>query len=238
MDELAGLQTAYLGHHCGQQGVGGDVERHSEECIGAALVQLARQPPFGHIELKQHMTRRQGHLFDFGNVPRRDDDSARFGITADQVDRLGNLIDETAVGPGPRTPLVTVDVVQITEAVTLDGRLDARRRKEGLPVDGQHPVAHTQFVVITVSVVVPDVDAVVDEVFDIGLPFQKPQQFVDHAFEENLLGRQQREPGSQVEAHLVTENPFGPGSGTVAPHDAFFLDPAQQIEVLFHGLNR
>jgi putative hydrolase of the HAD superfamily len=68
MDELAGLQTAYLGHHCGQQGVGGDVERHSEECIGAALVQLARQPPFGHIELKQHMTRRQGHLFDFGNV--------------------------------------------------------------------------------------------------------------------------------------------------------------------------
>ena len=31
VDELAGLQSAHLRHHEGQQGVGGDVERHAEK---------------------------------------------------------------------------------------------------------------------------------------------------------------------------------------------------------------
>ena len=77
-------------------------------------------------------------------------------------------------------------------------------------------------------------NAVLHEVSDIGVAPQEPQQFVDHALQKDLLGRQQRETLRQVEAHLVAEDPFGPGSRAVAPHDAFRLDPAQQIEVLFH----
>ena len=234
MNELAGFQTAHLRHHLGQQGVGGDVERHPQKRVGAALVQLARKPPFGHIELKQHVTRRKGHRVDLRDIPRRNDDAPRLGVGADHFDGLRDLVDGAPVGAGPRTPLVAVDVVQVAEAVALDRRLDARSREESLPVDGQHSVAHAQFVVITVSVVVPDMDPVFDEVFDIGVPAQEPQQFVDHPFQKDLLGRQQGEPLRQVETHLMAEDPFGPGSRAVAPHDAFRLDPAQQIEVLFH----
>ena len=236
MDELAGLQAAHLRHHAGQQGVGGDVERHAEERVGAALVQLARETPPGHVELEQHMARRQGHRVDLGDVPRRDHDAPRFGIGADQPGGLRDLVDDAPVGPGPRTPLVAVDMVQVAEAVAFDRRLDARRGEERLPADGQHPVAHAQFVVMAVGVVVPDMDAVVHQILDVGVAPQEPQQFVDHPLEEHLFGRQQRKALRQVETHLVAEDPLGPGSRAVAPHDAFRLDPAQQIEVLFHRI--
>ncbi len=42
--EVPDLQIADLGHQMGQQGVGGDVERHAEEDVGRALVELAGEP--------------------------------------------------------------------------------------------------------------------------------------------------------------------------------------------------
>ena len=41
-DEFADVEVALLREHVGEQGVG-DVERHAEEEVGAALVELARQ---------------------------------------------------------------------------------------------------------------------------------------------------------------------------------------------------
>ena len=41
VDEFARLQTAHLGNHHGQKRVAGDVERHAEEDVRAALVKLA-----------------------------------------------------------------------------------------------------------------------------------------------------------------------------------------------------
>ena len=38
VDELAGGEPRHLRHHVGQEGIGGDVERHAEEEVGAALV--------------------------------------------------------------------------------------------------------------------------------------------------------------------------------------------------------
>ena len=36
MHELAGPQSRHLRHHLGEQGIGGDVERHTEEDVGRA----------------------------------------------------------------------------------------------------------------------------------------------------------------------------------------------------------
>ena len=72
-------------------------------------------------------------------------------------------------GRPPTAPLPAVDVVEIAEAVALDGRLPARGRQERLAVDGQHAVAHAQFVVIAVGVVVPDMHAVLDQIADVGI---------------------------------------------------------------------
>ena len=60
---------AWLRHHVHQQGVAGDVERHPEESIGAALVDLQRQAPVGHVELEEGVAGHQSHLAEVGHVP-------------------------------------------------------------------------------------------------------------------------------------------------------------------------
>ena len=59
--EVARLEVADLGHHHRQQRVGGDVERHAEEDVGGALVELAGEPAVGDVELEQRVARRQRH---------------------------------------------------------------------------------------------------------------------------------------------------------------------------------
>ena len=69
MDEVAGLEAAGLCHHHRQQRIRGDVERHAEEHVGAALVQLAREASARDVELEQRVARRQGHVVHLGGVP-------------------------------------------------------------------------------------------------------------------------------------------------------------------------
>src|ERR1019366_6568599 len=55
VDEYARLQLADLRNHHRQQGIGGDIERHAEEQVRAALIELAVQLAVLHEELKQRM---------------------------------------------------------------------------------------------------------------------------------------------------------------------------------------
>src|SRR5690554_1263951 len=64
VDKVAGLKAHHLCDHSGQQRVAGDVERYAKEDIGAALIELAGKPPFGHVELEQAVARRQRHFID------------------------------------------------------------------------------------------------------------------------------------------------------------------------------
>ena len=80
-----GARSHLLRHHVRQQRIRGDVERHAEEDVGAALVELARQPAVGDVELEQCVARRQRHVLELADVPRVDDDAARIGIAAEQA---------------------------------------------------------------------------------------------------------------------------------------------------------
>jgi hypothetical protein len=75
-DELAGLEARLLRDHHREHRVARDVERHAEEEVGTALVQLAAEPPVGDVELEHRVTRRQRHVVDLGRVPRGDDHAA------------------------------------------------------------------------------------------------------------------------------------------------------------------
>ena len=81
-DELAGGEVALLRDHAGQQRVGGDVERHAEEHIGAALVELAGQPAGSDVELKQRVAGRERHLLELADVPGAHQHAARIRIGA------------------------------------------------------------------------------------------------------------------------------------------------------------
>ena len=58
VDELAGLKAGYLRHHLREQRVARDVERDTEEDVGAALVELAAQLSVSDEELEEAMARR------------------------------------------------------------------------------------------------------------------------------------------------------------------------------------
>ena len=126
-------------------------------------------------------------------------------------------------------------MVQVAETIPLDRRLFTRSRQERLAVDGQHTVTHAQFVIVAVGIVVPDMNTVFDQITDVGVALQKPEQFVDHPLQKDLLGRQQREPLAEIEPHLMAEDAPRTRSRAVTPHDAFVTDSAQQVEILFHN---
>src|SRR3546814_3013407 len=57
-DKVSDFQVALLGYQVSQQGITGDIKGHTQENIGAALVQLAGQSALGHIELEECMAGR------------------------------------------------------------------------------------------------------------------------------------------------------------------------------------
>src|SRR5271157_1860178 len=81
---------------------------------------------------------------------------------------------------------------------------------------------------------IPNVNIMVREVFDIGVPRQKPEKFADDALEEDFSRGHQRKTFRQVKTQLRPKDAFGPGSRTVSPNDAMIEDVLQKIEVLSH----
>ena len=125
-------------------------------------------------------------------------------------------------------------MVQIAKTIPLDGRLQAGRGEERITIYGQHGVLHAELVVVTEGVVIPDMDPVFDQILNIRIATEKPQQFVDDTLQEDLLGGQQRESLLQVKAHLVAEDTLRAGAGAVSAHHTLLFDATQQVEVLFH----
>lgn len=63
MDELTSFKAADLSKHAGKQSVAGDVEGHSEAHVAGSLVHLAGELSVcTHVELSEHVARRQSHF--------------------------------------------------------------------------------------------------------------------------------------------------------------------------------
>ena len=112
VDEFAGFQTANLRHHQGEQRVAGDVERHAEKQIRAALIKLAAQFAVEHVELKQRVAGRQPHLVQFAGIPGGDDVPPAVGILLDLLDDVVDLVEGATVGRAPVAPLRAVDAAE------------------------------------------------------------------------------------------------------------------------------
>lgn len=67
---------------------------------------------------------------------------------------------------------------------------------------------------------VPNRDAVILEILNIGVPLQEPEKFIDDRFEMDLFGRQEGETVIQIKTHLITE-----GADCSHTRTVFFLLP-------------
>ena len=106
----------------------------------------------------------------------------------------------------------------------------AVRRRPRAPL----PAIDRAEIAVLVGPFVPDRDAVVVEIFDVGVAAQEPQQLVDDRFDVQLLGGDQRKAARQVEAHLMAEDRAGADAGAVALFDALGEHAFHQVEILAH----
>src|SRR4030065_420570 len=105
MDEIAGFESGHLGHHQREQGIGGYIERHAEENIGAALVELTGEPPVRHVELEESMARWQRHAVYLPHIPGAYDQAAGVRVFADFAHHGADLVDMPAIRARPAAPL-------------------------------------------------------------------------------------------------------------------------------------
>ena len=113
VDEFARLQPAHLSYHHRQQGIGSDVEWNSEECVRAALVQLAGEPSVGDIELEETVAGRQGHAVHFAWIPGGHYHPPRVGVLPYCAYDLAQLVYAPAVRSRPASPLMPVHGTQV-----------------------------------------------------------------------------------------------------------------------------
>ena len=91
---------------------------------------------------------------------------------------------------------------------------------------------------IRVGPLVPDGDAVLAQIFRVGLAAQEPQQFVGDGLEVHALGGDQRKSRRQIEAHLVTEHRERAGAGAVGLGGAVAAHVPHEVEdIAFIGLH-
>src|SRR6516162_9947371 len=92
MDKFSRNELANLGDHHGQQGIGSNIERHSQEYVCTPLVELATQFSLGYIKLEHRMTRHECHFWKIGYIPGTDNQSPAVRRRSDLSDHLGNLV--------------------------------------------------------------------------------------------------------------------------------------------------
>ena len=206
--KVAGRQVAHVRQHVRQQRIRRDVERHAEAHVARALVQLAREhaaparrllalaprrrggglaPRVAwkrHVELAEHMARRQGHLGQVGRVPGAEDNAAVVGIGPQLMDDLGQLVDALTgiVGAGidvhgaEVAPLEAVDGAEVADGAV--GQADLVQE-------------------LARAVAVPDLDVGGGEREGRGAAGDEPEQLGDDGAEKDALRGQERENGDR-----------------------------------------
>lgn len=113
VDELSCFQAGDLrDHHCKER-VGCDVERNTEENIGAALIELAAEFSVRDVELEECVTRRERHLINDTGIIGHNEEAAAVGVGFDLFDDIGELVDVLAVCCFPAAPLFAVNGAEV-----------------------------------------------------------------------------------------------------------------------------
>ena len=94
----------------------------------------------------------------------------------------------------------------------------------------------TELVIVTISVIIPNMHAILNQILNISITRKEPKQLVDYALQKDLLGCEQRKAFAQIKSHLMAENTLCSRTRAVTLDNAFILNSAKQIEVLFHIL--
>jgi len=143
----------------------------------------------------------------------------------------GHVLDLGRVpGGDDHTAAVRIRLDQIQQIRDLiDGTAIGRRPRAPLTA------VHGTEVTVLVSPLVPDPDAILLEVADVGVAGQEPEQLMDDGLEVQLLGGHAGKAVAQVEAHLVAEDSPRAGAGPIGTVRTVIENMLHEIEIWAHG---
>lgn len=190
--QAARHQVADVREHVRQQRVAGDVERDAEAHVAGPLVQLAVQvalrlalplpfllllafpPRKRDVELREHVARREHHLFQVVRVPGRKDEAAVVRVCLQLVYDVGELVDTLARVIGLRIDVLGAEVAPL-EAVDGAQVADLAVREPEVVEELARPVA------------VPDLDILRAQGGGGRVALDEPQELGDDGAEEDAL---------------------------------------------------
>lgn len=209
MNKLSRFESGYLCEHHGKQCVTCDIERDSEKKIGRSLVEMEREFIIHDTELKNRMAGRYCHScistgchrVDEFWIPSRYDNRFPERVRLEFVDGPSELVDNPSVARLPTSPLDSVDVSEISPFECELGAFFDFRDKFILREIPNLTFHHCRLIVL-VWPLVPDVHVVIDEIFDIGVSTNEPEEFMDYCTQEYLLGRKKWKSLSEIISRL------------------------------------
>mmetsp|Transcript_42750 Transcript_42750/g.106420 ORF Transcript_42750/g.106420 Transcript_42750/m.106420 type:complete len:561 (+) Transcript_42750:336-2018(+) len=219
VDEVAALEAGEVREDAGKQGVRRDVERHPQAQVGRSLVHLAGKLAVGHVELRKHVARGEGHLVQVGRVPRRHDDAPIVRLVFDLVKHVGNLVDALPSVVGVHILVLGAEVAPLPAVHRTQVTLLTVRQTDGIEV-------------LSRRVAVPDVNLLLLQFRRGRLSVKEPEKLLRYASPEDRFRREQRETLAQREAHLSSELGESTRSRPVAAHYAVLYHVTHQVEVL------
>ena len=159
----------------------------------------------------------------------------------DLVDDLRDLVDMPTIRGWPIPPLVSINW---TELAIFAGEGVIRLHPLEKQSHADIPFIRSRFWNRLASLaeiglerpLIPNMHVTIDQILDIRIALEKPDEFLDDTAHKHLLGGHERESESQVKAHLIAENAFRPGTGPISLHCSVFHDMTQQVEILFHSI--
>ena len=151
------------------------------------------------------MARGKGHLIKLADVPGIHNKTPRVGVRLKLLHQVLNLVDGSA-------------------------GVSSRRRWPRHPL----PAVDGPKFSLGIGPFVPDGNAGCLEAFDVGLPTQKPQEFMDDAFGVELFCGDERKSLFKLEPHLPTKDRSCAGSCSITFFCTMLKNMLHELVVLPH----
>lgn len=240
MDEVTNLQIAYLGNHMYEQSIGSDIEGEPEETVHRSLIELAGEAVIRYVELEEAVAWGERHAVSLSWIVGDDEISAAIRILFAGIDDFLYLVDAL---PVEISPLIAIHRSEIAPCFRESGIVfDVFDKNLELlvPLRSVFRIFLRQAVFLEIILegpFVPDADIVIDEVFDVRITGEEPEEFMDDAFREDFFRGEKGKSFGEIAAELIAENAPGARTGAVVAVDAFVHDVLEEFEVLLHRIN-
>ena len=184
------------------------------------------------------MARRQstgsGDIVDFRHVPGADDVAPRCRTMFYHVDGVLDLVNRPALAVGPFAPLHAVNWPQVTPLL---GKRVISRDFFNKRFHADAPLLAVNlwniltgfFQIILIRPFVPDMHAILRQIFNVAGALEKPQQFVRHAGKVQFLGSHRRKPVRQIIPRLHAKHFRRADASPVAFFHAIITDMLQGV---------